>query len=144
MEQRPELPQFLRHMLFGRPQTSPGERKKEKLKARLRKHIKTLIPDINDEDKATRSYAAADRIMRRQRLIDQIASSMSADDSTGFRCKMPLEPEWIRALQQARFAVYGREGKQTKRIFFPGGNAASQTRTFGQKPYVLMPPVQDV
>jgi hypothetical protein len=65
-------------------------------------------------------------------------------DISRFPLPHTIEPEWVRALQQADFSLYKREGKEKMRLFFPGGNPQFQQRSFHGKPYRLVAPPGDV
>lgn len=122
---------LLRHLM----QPSPLDREKEKLRARLRRNLESWLPQVDDEAPEARGFAAAQRIVRRNNLIERMSAAM-AIGSDGFKMAQPLEPGCQRALLREGFAIYARPQKPTRlRIFLPDDDAASEAahrRTFGR------------
>jgi hypothetical protein len=133
MERSAGFHQFMRNLL----QPKPLDDRKEALRLRLRANIATMFADVDDAEPEARSFEAADRIMRREALIDGLSGCM-AEASMGTHFKKRLEPDCVATLLAKGFLLYRRDGKTKTRVYLPGHTEAQCCRNFRPKPYVLV------
>lgn len=129
---RPGFHDFMQYML--RPQPSAEEQSKEKLRARLRRHIEAMIPEVDDTNEE-RGFAVAQRIASRDHLVRQIANSMVEPTSGGFKFLRPLHDDWVRILRDNKFRLYRRDDKSTTRIYLPGASKSLLRNSMRNKPW---------
>lgn len=129
---RPDFHDFMQNLL--RPQPSAEEQSKEKLRARLRRHIEAMIPVVDDANEE-RGFAMAQRIASRDHLVRQIAHSMAEPTSGGFKFTRQLDDDWVRILRDNKFRLYIRDDKPATRIYLPGASKSLLRNSIRNKPW---------
>lgn len=121
---------------LSRPKPMQQEERKQRLKDQLRRHIETVVPEVDESES---SFQVAERLARRASLVDRVADCM-ADYSMGFHFKQQMEPEWRDALTKNKCRLFQRAGKIKTRIYMPGFTREQCVRTMKGKPYFELEP----
>lgn len=129
---RTDFHDFMQHLFC--PQPSAEEQSKEKLRARLRRHIEAMIPEVDDANEEP-GFAMAQRIASREHLVRQITNSMVEPTIGGFKFLRPLHDDWVRILRDNKFRLYRREDKSTTRIYLPGASESLLRNSMRNKPW---------